>query len=191
MSGKVNRTTILAGALVGIGVVINTISENKYVGAMLFSVALLVIMKLQLQLYTGQIGYFFDKKFNPMEYLLMLLGNFAGASIPVLLVASANSTFREKIFQVSANKFAHSYYELFVYGIFCGVLMLIAVYCKEMLITVFCIMVFILSGYEHCVADFSFVLINLSLSNLIKFLLIVLGNSVGSIITYSLIKPQD
>lgn len=29
-----------------------------------------------------------------------------------------------------------------------------AVYCKKMLITVFCIMVFILSGYEHCIADF-------------------------------------
>ena len=42
--GKINRTSILAGMLIGIGVVINTFSENKYVGAMLFSFALLTII---------------------------------------------------------------------------------------------------------------------------------------------------
>lgn len=68
--------------------------------------------------------------------------------------------------------------------------MLIAVYAKDTVIVVFCIMIFILSGYEHCVADFPFLLLNLSVENLIKFLLIVLGNSVGSILTYLLIEKR-
>ena len=51
--GKINRTAILSGILIGIGVIINTFSQNKYIGAMLFAFALLTIIKLQLQLFTG------------------------------------------------------------------------------------------------------------------------------------------
>lgn len=189
--GRINKTSILSGILVGIGVVINTFSANKYIGAMLFSFALLVIMKLQLQLYTGQIGFLLDKKYNMVDYIFMLLYNMGGALIPTLLLISVNNNLLEKIIEISYQKFGHTYYELFVYGLFCGVLMMIAVYCKETIITVFCIMIFILSGYEHCIADFPFLLLNISLVNIIKFSIIVLGNSVGAIITYSLIKAGD
>ena len=83
--GKINRTSILAGMLIGIGVVINTFSENKYVGAMLFSFALLTIIKLQLQLFTGQIGYFTEKRFDIKEYIIMLLFNFIGVAMAAFL----------------------------------------------------------------------------------------------------------
>ena len=42
--GRINKTSILSGILVGIGVVINVFSANKYIGALLFSFALLVRM---------------------------------------------------------------------------------------------------------------------------------------------------
>ena len=53
-------------------------------------------------------------------------------------------------------------------------------------------MIFILSGYEHCIADFPFLLVNLSIENIAKFLMIILGNSLGAIFTYNLlIKAGD
>ena len=69
--------------------------------------------------------------------------------------------------------------------------MLIAVSCKRTIITIFCIMTFILSGYEHCIADFPFLLLNISIENIIKFFMIVFGNSIGSIIAYNLLKVGD
>ena len=189
--GKINRTAILSGILIGIGVIINTFSQNKYIGAMLFAFALLTIIKLQLQLFTGQIGYFTEKRFNRKEYALMLLFNFAGVALCTFLALMTKSdTDYNLMIEISNQKFARSYVELLICGLLCGALMLIAVYAKDTVIVVFCIMIFILSGYEHCVADFPFLLLNLSVENLIKFLLIVLGNSVGSILTYLLIEKR-
>jgi formate/nitrite transporter FocA (FNT family) len=59
---KVNRTAIIAGVLVGMGVIVNTSSDNKYIGSMLFSLALLAIIHCVFQLYTGRIGYRINKR---------------------------------------------------------------------------------------------------------------------------------
>ena len=61
--------------------------------------------------------------------------------------------------------------------------MFIAVSCKDTIITIFCVMIFILSGYEHCVADFPYLIVNGSIENVLKFICIILGNSIGSIRT--------
>ena len=189
--GKINRTSILSGILIGVGVIINTFSQNKYIGAMLFSFALLTIIKLQLQLFTGQIGFFTEKRYDIREYSLMLIFNFAGVTLSTFLaLMTKNETDINSMIEIANKKFAHTYLELFICGLFCGLLMLIAVYTKDTIIVIFCIMIFILSGYEHCVADFPFLLLNLSLENMIKFLFIVLGNSAGSIITYLFLKKE-
>ena len=59
---RVDKNSILAGMLIGIGVISNTLSENKYIGALLFSLALLAIIDMKLQLYTGQIGFCLERK---------------------------------------------------------------------------------------------------------------------------------
>ncbi len=72
----------------------------------------------------------------------------------------------------------------------CGVLMFVAVYCKKPVITVFCIMTFILSGYEHCIADFPYLFLNFNIDHLLKFLCIILGNSIGSISVNKLVTAR-
>ena len=71
----------------------------------------------------------------------------------------------------------------------CGMLIHIAVKCKENnLITVLAVMVFILIGAEHCVADFPLIFFLSPSWKLIgKFILIILGNSLGAMFveTYS------
>ena len=154
------RHSILSGFLVGLGVIINTIADNRYIGAMLFSLALLVIIECGLQLYTGKIGFV---RTVPAENLAVML----------------------------AGKFSNTFLALFFYGCLCGALMFLAVYCKKMLITVFCIMVFILSGYEHCIADFPYLLLNFSMVNVLKYIMIIAGNSIGSVVIHFLIKKDE
>ena len=57
-----------------------------------------------------------------------------------------------------------------------------AVKCKTIPITFLAISIFILIGAEHCIADFPYLLINLSLINIIKWIIVVIGNSVGAIL---------
>ena len=49
---------IASGVMVGIGGAVYMSCESRYVGAVLFSVALLSICCLGLYLYTGKIGFF-------------------------------------------------------------------------------------------------------------------------------------
>lgn len=183
------RHSILSGFLVGLGVMINTIADNRYVGAMLFSLALLVIIECGLQLYTGKIGFV---KTVPAENLaVMLVGNLFGSAIPMLMVATQRPEVLEAMISAADKKFANTVAALFFYGCLCGALMFIAVYCKKMLITVFCIMVFILSGYEHCIADFPYLLLNFSMGNVVKYIVIIIGNSVGSIAVHFLMKKDE
>lgn len=188
--GRVNSTSILSGILVGIGVIINVLSPNKYIGSMLFSLALLTIIELKLQLFTGQIGFAIDKKFTFIEYIFILFYNLLGVSVVVVSLfpfIGTNASY-EQMIKIATNKFSHTHIQLLICGIMCGILMMIAVYCKNMIITIFCIMTFILSGYEHCIASFPFLVFAPSIVNLTKFLTIVVGNSIGSIITNMFIK---
>ena len=80
---------------------------------------------------------------------------------------------------------------MFVLGIMCGVMMFVAVYTKQTIIVIFCIMIFILSGYEHCVAGFPYLLWAFSPENVLKLLCVVAGNTVGSVGIYYLSRTKE
>lgn len=187
MKGLVKQS-VLAGILVGIGVIVNTVSSNKYIGAMLFSLALLTIIKCSLKLYTGKIGFYKTEKAKHL--FVMLVCNLAGALIPTLSVALCRESVYESITAASGVKFSNSFAALFLYGALCGVLMFVAVYTKDTVITIFCIMVFILSRYEHCIADFIYLVLNFSIENCGKFIGIIFGNSIGSIAAHFLMEEN-
>ena len=52
----------VAGFLIGLGVIINTLAPNPVLGAFLFSLGHLTIINLQIPLYTGQIGFIKEKQ---------------------------------------------------------------------------------------------------------------------------------
>ena len=183
------KKSVLAGILVGIGVVVNVSVDNRYIGALLFSFALLTIIKCELNLYTGKIGFYQSQK--PGNLAIMLCFNLAGALLPTLGMAFCREPVYEAIVTASAVKFGNDAVQLFVYGMLCGVLMFVAVYAKDTVITVFCIMIFILSGFEHCIADFIYLVLNFSPGHLIKFAVIILGNSIGSIFIHTLVSERQ
>jgi formate/nitrite transporter FocA (FNT family) len=130
--------SILAGILIGIGVIINTISSIPELGAFLFSFGLLSIIYLQLSLYTGKIG------FLAKDLPQMLLGNLIGSGFIVGLYEIANPAFLITFQEKAAIKFTKGYIAILIYAFFCGMLIHFAVKQKGGAITVImAIMIFI------------------------------------------------
>ena len=184
---------IYAGMMIGIGGTVYLSISNSIIGAMFFSVGLLTICIYKMNLYTGMIGYIIENKLNYIVTLLLtLIGNFIGTMITSLLVLNtriANISVRAK--EISAIKINDNYLSIFILSIFCGMLMYIAVntFKKEKdsivryLAIFICVIVFILSGFEHCIANMYYIsLAKLwSLKAVLSTLIMILGNSVGSI----------
>lgn len=184
---------IYAGMMIGIGGTVYLSISNSIIGTIFFSVGLLTICIYKMNLYTGMIGYIIENKLNYIVTLLLtLIGNFIGTMITSLLVLNtriANLSVRAK--EISSIKINDNYLSIFILSIFCGMLMYIAVNTfkkgKDSIVrylAIFiCVIVFILSGFEHCIANMYYIsLAKLwSLKAVLSMLIMILGNSVGSI----------
>ena len=178
MINNIKKST-LAGILIGLGVIINVQSEIPIIGALLFSFGLLTIIYMQLNLFTGKIG--FSANYSIPFLLIMLLFNFIGITVTTFLYTLGNPNFLVALEMSAITKFSKDIFTLFFNGMFCGALIHFAVKNKQTILTIFAIMIFILIGAEHCVADFPYLLIRFSWINLLKLFGIIIGNSVGAI----------
>lgn len=176
--------SFLAGALIGIGNIALVSCENKALGALLFSLALLSIIRLGLPLYTGRIGKVITNK-KQENLIAMLIFNAFGAMASCGLYILMDSSNYEKMKAVCDAKYGKSYLTLFVAGIMCNILIHIAVSAGREVITILCIMCFILCGFEHSIADAGYLIFN---GSVVKWLVIVAGNTVGGILTEFLLK---
>ena len=174
------KKALYAGMLVGIGDIAYITVENSYIGAMLFSLALLTVINSGLNLYTGKIGFY--KKHSFGFLLKTLLANLIGIAFVYMIFLQAKTEMFCPSLTSACNKFSCGLFSLFVLGLLCGMCMHIAVSNKNTIITVFSIMIFILCGFRHCIADFPFLVLNFSFINLLKFISVVIGNSVGAVI---------
>lgn len=181
---------LLSGILIGIGDMVNMLCPNKIVGALLFSLGLLAILHNQLYLYTGRIGMIWYTKDFVADIVKLVGGlvcNILGVLITVFLYSQVNPDFSGAI-QTAMGRLNNIFpSECFVGGIFCGVMMTVAVISAkgknkivEAIITIFCVMVFILAGFKHCIANAPMLLYNGR--NIINYFMMILGNSVGSIV---------
>ena len=186
-----------AGFCIGIGGIVFLMQENKFAGAFLFAVGLLTILVFRFNLFTGMVGYLTEnllaKKWGYLLTLLFVwLGNFAGTAIAALLanLTRIGETIRIKCDGLVVAKLADDWYSLLILGVFCGILMFIAVdtYKKKIgekdflcCVAVFMgVMVFILAGFEHSIADmFYFSLSGKVPEALGALAFITLGNAIG------------
>lgn len=175
-----------AGILIGFGVIINTITTNAIVGSLFFSFGLLAIIQLHLPLFTGRIGFIqkFDRK-----YIRILIANLLGAITTIGLYCAVKPEFSIVLSQLGSIKFSKGYLQIFICGILCGALIHFAIKAKKDIVTVLAIAIFILIGAEHCIADFPFLITHLNFENVGKFLLIILGNSLGAFVIEKISTP--
>ena len=180
---------VLAGLMVSIGGAVLLSCEDRVVGAVLFSVALLTICCFGFNLYTGKVGFLLraHTKDELSTAFLGLLGNLIGTLAAGVLIAAALPALREAALAACEKRLAQLPLQTLLRGFFCGVLIYVAVWVyrekKSVLGIVFGIPVFILAGFEHSIADmFYFALAGLySLRSLGFILLVVLGNSLGGL----------
>lgn len=179
---------ILAGFVIGMGAVIYLSLDNKVVASLLFSVGLLSICCLGFNLFTGKIGYVVENK-QFLNVCVIWLGNLVGTFTSTTLIKLTR--IYEKLLPALESamlpRLTDNFISLFVLAIFCGILMYTAVEIfknYEGIIGIsailLCVSVFILSGYEHSIANMAyFNLYGWSLDLFMKLIVITLGNSLG------------
>ncbi|MBR7138688.1 MAG: formate/nitrite transporter family protein [Lentisphaeria bacterium] len=167
--GKIFLNAILAGLFIGIAGTVCMAVPDPVMGAFLFGFGLLTIVSYGFKLYTGAIGYLAVQGKNTPRYLLELFliwtGNLAGCFAVGQLVRQTRSfpAFAERVSAVCAAKAGDSVTSWLILSFFCGILMYTAVETfkrKDELDAVvrvpvlfLCVAIFILSGFEHCIAN--------------------------------------
>lgn len=182
--------SIIAGILIGLGVIINTLSTSPELGAMFFSFGLLTIIKLGIPLYTGRIGFYDLSKEKTKNLFIILIGNLFGIINCIFLYSFSNTDFLNILMTKANIKFEKDFLTMLVAGIFCGSLIHFAVKTKNQIITILAIMIFILIGAEHCIADFPYLLATTNPLNWLKFLGVIMGNSLGAIFIENMLKQE-
>lgn len=189
-------SAVLAGIMIGVGGTVN-LSIGGVAGSFLFAVGLFSIVVFGLNLFTGKVGYLLEQ---PVTYLMDLVviwcGNLIGTYLTGLAVRHTRIYEKigqpEKVGAIVDAKLSDGMLSIFILSIFCGLLMYIAVdtYKKNsnpisQVIAIFVpVSVFILSGFEHVVANmFYFSLANIwNVRALLLILVMTLGNSLGALL---------
>lgn len=195
---KMFLLAIGAGLAISIGGTVYLSVDNKIIGSLLFAVGLYAIVLNGLFLYTGKVGYLVDQS-DKIEYLGLLaitwLGNLAGTWIGAVAVLNTRiQGIRENAVGICETKLADGPLSIFLLAIFCGILMYIAVdgfrEKENPLILFICVSVFILSGFEHCIANMFYFSIAgaWSLKTIVYLIIMTLGNSLGGVLIPSLKK---
>lgn len=182
----------MAGICVGIGGIVYLKVENNILGAFLFSFGLFTICTFDLNLFTGKVCYIFE---NSPSYTLwtltILLGNFIGTSIVTTLILNTRhgEALRKTAISISQAKLSDSLLSTFILAIFCNIIIYIAVEgykanrheIGKYLGLTLGIMVFILGGFEHCIANMFFFSAAgaWSFQSTTHIIAAVLGNTVG------------
>ena len=174
---------ILAGICIAIGCNVYLACDNRYVGAILFATGLMTILLFELNLYTGKVGYIVNNKPDFIKVVaIILLGNFIGCLITGLCFPSELAT------ALCGNKLQIPLGNVFCKSIMCGLLMFIAVDAYKTYQTfvpaIFCVATFILSGYEHSIADIAYFIMGrvLALESLRFIIIVIVGNAMGGMI---------
>lgn len=187
--------SILAGIMIGIGGTIYLSLDNKIVGSILFAIGLFIIVVYSFNLYTGKIGYLinnFNKKYI-RELIITLIGNFIGTFFVgfVLRYIRIYTSISDKAKGLVDIKLNDTLISILILSFFCGILMYLAVNTyKEVkdigkYLAVFLgVIVFILCGFEHCIANMYYFSVSStwSLNTLLYLLVMILGNSLGGIL---------
>ena len=186
---------ILAGVSIAIGGTVFLSVENKALGALLFTVGLFAVCTFGFNLFTGKVCYVFERdKDYAVDLPVVWLGNLCVPWLTAFLERQtrAGAALSEKAQTLCQVKLDDSLLSIFILAIFCNILIFIAVdgYNKnphelgKYLSLFFGVIVFILCGFEHCVANMYYFSIAgaWSMKTLGYVLVMTFGNSAGGVL---------
>lgn len=175
--------SVYAGFMIGIGGIVYLSVENKVVGSLLFSFGLLTIVTQGFYLYTGKIG--FVEKFKELpDIAVIIIGNYAGTFLAALLSNLAHLKIDST--ELVNKKLDNDIFHIFLLSILCGVMMYLAIdnhrKSGNLVFIIAPVMIFILSGFEHSIANmFYFHLAGVhSLKSYAYLFVMLVGNGIGA-----------
>lgn len=177
--------SICAGMCISIGCIAYMISSSPFIGSILFSVGLLSIVIHGFKLFTGTIS---SVNINTLRYnIKILVGNLIGVVIASILFFGTGID--TTVYNLVYTKLSASIIEVFCKAAFCNILICIAVdewkNTHNSILVILSVVVFILCGFEHCVANAFYMLVSGQFS-LIFLAINILGNAFGGILLWRL-----
>ena len=204
---KVLLFGVFAGIAIGLGSLVYTVVSayaNGSVAIMilasaLFSVGLILVCVLGLQLYTGKVGVVFDDneklKENAIYLPIMLVGNAIGAfalGIICHFIFMNIPEIANRIALISLGKTNAESTKLILQGILCGALVYIAVfffknlenYAMKIIGIITAVTLFVYCGFQHCIANMFYfgMAFNWNIDMLWNLLIVILTNSLGALL---------
>lgn len=194
---KIHRifcSSMAAGFCIGLGGAVFLLQAEKLVGAVLFCIGLYTICEMKFHLFTGRVCYALEQPFwSWLQFPVIWLGNWLGTGLAANLLcctrAGANAQKAAQLLVQTKN--ADTLLSLFVLGVFCNVFVFIAVegfksfpLALGKYLAIFVgIPVFIMSGYEHSIADmfYYFMAGQMDQEALLRLLVITGGNICGGL----------
>lgn len=198
---------IAAGVTISFGATVFLAHENRMFSSFLFCLGLFVVCTFGLNLFTGKVGFLAD---NPIKNLRLAIiswcGNFVGMGLSALALrwTRIGDNLAARGQELVDIKNADNPWSLFILGIYCGILMYVAVAAfnrgKEKggvnnligYVGIFmCVMMFIHCGFEHSIANMFYYMISGNMTTAAGWAVIgmvTLGNTVGGVIARGLDK---
>lgn len=193
--------------MIALGAMAYLIVESPYVGAALFTIGLYVIYTFDFYLYTGKVGYFLEDR-NLPKLIVIWIGNLIGTVGMGLLVQFTRlmdiTTLHHHAVSYAEIKLSDNFLSIFILGLLCGLMMYIAAASFKKTqntansiggyIGLFlCVLIFLLSGFEHSIANmFYFTVADVwTLSTIAPLLVVTLGNAAGGLLIPVLLIPTQ
>jgi len=202
---------ILAGFAIGLGsfaFVMCKAAGSHIVGSVAFSIGLLLVCFLSLNLYTGKIGFAIDgPKENVINLAPIYVGNIIGAVVAGYLFYFATKNLESVnaaingVVNARVIGDADPWYRCLIMSSLCGVFVFLAVYGykkfqnsgMKAFAIIMCVFIFVVTGMEHTIAN----MVYFSFGNawswnaVLNIVITTVGNSIGAILAYLSVKVVE
>ena len=198
---KLFLSAFLAGLCITFGGAVYLLAESKILGAFLFTIGLFAICTMGFHLYTGKVCYLLDNKVSYLlDIIIIWLGNLAGTFVgaKLQLLTRYGASLTKSAATICQTKLSDNLLSIFVLAMLCNAMIYFSVdefktnkhELGEYLALFFGVVVFILCGFEHCIANmYYFTLASAwSLRTLGYLLVMTVGNAIGGITFHMLHK---
>lgn len=173
--------SIFAGISISFGAMFYLIIPNQYFASAIFSLGIILVMTFNFKLFTGVIPKQFQLNQSLLTNIIIYFGNIFGAMISSFfaLSSSKSSIIISKAFTIIENK--TDFLRTAIAGIACGIIIGLIVHIQHQkfrcIMAIPLIMLFILLGFEHCIANSFYMLASSNIK-----LDILLSSTIGNII---------
>lgn len=187
--------SIFGGISIGLACIVFILINNKIIGSFCFSIGLFLILTRDYNLFTGKLCFL--ERTSITELLFTWIGNAIGIILLVIFIKMTRLIeLQYKVVEIISIKENDNFLSLLILSICCQFCINISVSkFKEKnlnilikLLSLFIgVFVFVICGFEHCIANMFYVFFNLNKFNLINLRIIFIsttGNIIGGIILY-------